>query len=58
MRRRRFCFRSLNDQDLFPWWRKIRDKGRFFFYAGAIDYHKNIDGLVRAFSRIKDKERH
>lgn len=25
----------------------------FFLYVGAIDYHKNIDGLLKAFARIK-----
>ena len=53
----RDCFRPLDDRDLFPRVeKKYGIEGRFFFYAGAIDYHKNIDGLVRAFSRIKDKE--
>jgi glycosyltransferase involved in cell wall biosynthesis len=28
----------------------------FFLYVGVIDYHKNIDGLIRAFSRMKSKE--
>ncbi len=51
------CFRPFNDRDLFS---RIEEKygikGRFIFYAGAIDYHKNIDGLIQAFSRIKDKD--
>ena len=51
------CFRPFNDRDLFSIIEeKYGIKERFIFYAGAIDYHKNIDGLIKAFSRIKDKE--
>ena len=51
------CFRPVSDSDLFA---RTREKygidARFILYAGALDYHKNIDGLIKAFSRIKDKE--
>src|SRR3989338_3467749 len=51
------AFRPIKDREAFS---RLREKygieGRFLFYAGAIDYHKNIDGLIKAFSRIKDKD--
>ena len=51
------AFRPIKDRERFS---RLREKygieGKFLFYAGAIDYHKNIDGLIKAFSRIKDKD--
>ena len=50
------AFRPIKDKDAFSRLRKKYGiEGRFLLYAGAIDYHKNIDGLIKAFSRIKDK---
>src|SRR3989338_4052716 len=49
------CFRPLSDRGLFSRVeKKYKIEGRFILYVGAIDYHKNIDGLIKAFSRIKD----
>lgn len=51
------CFRPESDSDAFARTRKKYGiDARFILYAGALDYHKNIDGLIKAFSRIKDKE--
>jgi glycosyltransferase involved in cell wall biosynthesis len=35
--------------------RKYSIEGRFFLYVGAVDYHKNIDGLISAFAQLRDK---
>ena len=48
------CFCPVSDSDLFARTRKKYGiSPRFILYAGALDYHKNIDGLIKAFSRIK-----
>jgi len=50
-------FIPLNDNTLFS---KLRNKygikGDFLFFAGVIDHHKNIHGLIKAFSRVRFKD--
>lgn len=50
-------FRPINDDESFL---KIKQKynlgNDFILYVGAIAPHKNIDGLIRAFSKIRFKE--
>ncbi len=35
---------------------KYNIKKDFLLYVGALDYHKNIDGLIRAFGKVKFKD--
>jgi len=51
------CFKPLDDKGLFIGLRnKYNIDGDFLFYTGAIAPHKNIDLLIRAFSRSGFKE--
>ena len=46
-----------SDEKLFSALRKkYKVDKEFLLYVGAIDHHKNIEGLLRAFSRIKTKD--
>ena len=46
-----------SDENLFSALReKYKVDREFLLYVGAIDHHKNIEGLIRAFSRIKAKD--
>jgi glycosyltransferase involved in cell wall biosynthesis len=51
------AFAPKNDNELFL---ELKEKygirGEFLLYVGAVDQHKNIDGLINAFSRIKSKD--
>lgn len=50
-------FHPLSDQKYFSALRvKYNIHRDFLLYVGAIDHHKNIDGLIKAFSRIKFKD--
>ncbi len=50
-------FIPLNDNVLFS---KLRNKygihRDFLFFVGALDFHKNIDGMVKALARAKSKD--
>jgi glycosyltransferase involved in cell wall biosynthesis len=51
------AFRPKNDEELFSVLKKKYNiYNEFLLYVGAIDCHKNIEGLIRAFAGVKFKE--
>ncbi len=51
------AFTPKNDNELFLRLKeKYNIRNDFLFYVGAVDQHKNIDGLINAFSQIRFKD--